>query len=92
MNKYDIKMMVTFQGEIEAESEADAEQKAWELWGTESDAEISYDGVYSIDVKDLGEICEDCEEAENNCFCEEEEEEEDEDDSEEEEEEEEEEE
>ena len=74
MNKYNIKMMVTFQGEIEAESEADAEQKAWELWGTESDAEISYDGVYSIDVDDLGEICEDCEEGENNCSCEEEEE------------------
>ena len=77
MNKYNIKMMVTFQGEIEAESEADAEQKAWELWGTESDAEISYDGIYSIDVEDLGSECEECGETHDEMVeCEEEEEEE----------------
>jgi hypothetical protein len=71
MNKYNIKMKIDFQGEIEAESEKEAEDKAWLAWGANSDAEISYDGVYSIDVEDLGEICSECEEGADNCDCEE---------------------
>ena len=74
-NKYNIKMKIDFQGEIVAESEAEAEALAWSSWGENSDAVISYDGVYSIDVDDLGEICENCDEGEENCECEEEEEE-----------------
>ena len=74
--KFYVKMMVEFEGEIEADSQGDAERKSWELWGVEADAQIGYSGVYSIDVEDLGEVCEDCEEGADNCECEEEEEEE----------------
>lgn len=75
MGKYFVKMKVDFAGTIEADSKADAEQKAWDLWGAESDAEISYDGVYSIDAEDV--TCEGgCGEAEEDCQCEEEDEEE----------------
>ena len=72
-NKFYVKMKVYFQGYIEADSKAEAEEKAWTAWGTESDAEISYDGVYSIDVDDLGEICENCENGADECECEDEE-------------------
>jgi len=75
MNKYNIKMTISFQGEIQAETEADAEQMAWGIWGAESDAEISYDCVEKIVVDDLGTMCELCEEGADNCECEEEEEE-----------------
>jgi hypothetical protein len=74
-NKYNIKMRIDFQGEIEAESEAEAEALAWTKWGANSDDEISYDGVYSIDVDDLGEICAECDQGADQCECEEEEEE-----------------
>ena len=77
MNKYYVKMMVEFEGEIEAESQDDAEQKSWTEWGAESDAAISYSGVYSVDVEDLGEICSECEEGADNCECEDEDEEDD---------------
>ena len=55
MPKFYIKMRVDFSGEIEAESEADAESKSWTLWGDEAGAEIGYDGVYSIDVEEIEE-------------------------------------
>lgn len=74
MAKFYIKMRVDFCGEIEAESEADAESKAWTAWGDTADAEIQYDGVYSIDVEAL-ETCKECGETEDHCECEEEEEE-----------------
>jgi len=65
-------MKIDFQGEIIAESQEEAEQLAWDKWGENSDAEISYDGVASIKVDDLGEICDNCEEVQDNCECEEE--------------------
>ena len=74
MGKYYVRMKVEFSGTIEAKSEADAERKAWDLWGADSDSEISYDGVYSIDAEDV--TCEGCGEAEEDCECEEEEDEE----------------
>jgi hypothetical protein len=70
MNKYYVKMKIDFCGYIEAESESEAESKAWTAWGDSSDAEIHYDGVYSIDVDDMGAICEGCEEGEDECSCE----------------------
>ncbi len=55
MATYDVKMMIEFSGEIEADSEAEAEQKAWTSWGDTMDSEITYDGVYSIDVEEIEE-------------------------------------
>ena len=55
MAKYYVKMMIEFSGEIEAESETDAEHKAWTSWGDTHDNDIVYDNVYSIDVEELEE-------------------------------------
>ena len=55
MPRYYVEMKIDFAGEIEAESEEDAEQKAWTSWGETYDSPIVYDGVYSIDVELLGE-------------------------------------
>jgi hypothetical protein len=55
MPRYYVEMKIDFAGEIEAESEADAEQKAWTSWGETYDSPITYDGVYSIDVEQLDE-------------------------------------
>ena len=73
MNKYYIQMRVSFSSEIEAESEAQAEALAYSGWGETADALIQYDGIYNIDVEDLGEICSECEEIQDNCECEEDE-------------------
>lgn len=53
MPKYYIEMRIDFSGEIEAESKEDAEQKAWSAWGDSMDDEITYAGVYSVDVEEL---------------------------------------
>jgi hypothetical protein len=53
MPKFYVEMRIDFAGEIEADSAEHAEQLAWTSWGDNSDAEISYDNVYSIDVKEL---------------------------------------
>ena len=53
MPKYYVKMMIEFAGEIEADSEESAEQKAWTSWGDTMDSEITYDGVYSIEVEEI---------------------------------------
>jgi hypothetical protein len=53
MPKYYVKMMIEFAGELEASSEEDAEQKAWTSWGDTMDNEITYDGVYSVDVEEI---------------------------------------
>jgi len=55
MPKYYVNMMIEFAGEIEADSKEDAEQKAWTSWGDTMDNDITYDGVYSIDVEELDE-------------------------------------
>jgi hypothetical protein len=53
MPKYYVKMRIDFAGEIEAESEDAAEALAWTSWGDSMDNEITYDGVYSIDVEEI---------------------------------------
>jgi hypothetical protein len=55
MPKYFVEMRIDFNGEIEADSAEHAEQLAWTSWGDNSDAEISYDNVYDISVKELDE-------------------------------------
>jgi hypothetical protein len=62
MPRYEVKMMIEFSGELEADSAEDAEQKAWTSWGDTMDNDITYDGVYSIDVDELDEDEEDEEE------------------------------
>ena len=74
MNKYYVKMSVHFNAEIEAESKEAAEEMAWTGWGESSDSFITYDGVDYINVEDMGEICEDCNEVQDQCDCEDEEE------------------
>ncbi len=56
MPKYYVNMMIEFAGEIEADSKEDAEQKAWTSWGDTMDNDITYDGVYSIDVEEVEEV------------------------------------
>jgi hypothetical protein len=53
MTKYYVEMMVEFSGEIEADSREQAEELAWTSWGDSMDNEITYDGVYSIEVAEV---------------------------------------
>lgn len=55
MGRYYVKMRIDFAGELEAESAEAAEQLAWTSWGDTMDSEITYDGVYDIDVEELEE-------------------------------------
>ena len=48
MGKYYVQTIVTFGGEVEADSEEEAEQKGWE-W----EDELLYEGVYSIQVEEM---------------------------------------
>jgi hypothetical protein len=59
MPKYYVEMRIDFNGEIEAESAEEAEKLAWTSWGDTMDNDITYDGVYSIDVSELDEEDED---------------------------------
>lgn len=63
--RYYVTARVDFAGHIEAESEEEAEQKAWTAWGDTMDNDLTYDGVYSIDVEE--------DEDESNIFADEEE-------------------
>ena len=51
MAKFAVTTMVTFYGEIEADSPEDAESAGWE-WESE---DFTYDGVYSIEVTEMEE-------------------------------------
>lgn len=53
MATFEVNMMVEFSGEIEADSAEQAEQLAWTAWGESSAAQLTYDGVYSIDVEEV---------------------------------------
>ena len=64
MPKYYIEMMIEFSGEIEADTAEQAEQLAWESWGDTRDADITYDGVHSIEVEEIEEEEDDEETAE----------------------------
>lgn len=59
MPKYYVKMRIDFAGYLEADSEDEAEKLAWTSWGDTMDNEITYDGVYSIDVEEVEEDEED---------------------------------
>ena len=48
-------MRVDFAGYLEADSEDEAEKLAWTSWGDTMDNDITYDGVYSIDVEEVEE-------------------------------------
>jgi hypothetical protein len=53
MPKYYVKMRIDLDGEIEADSMHEAEQLAYTSWGDSVTDDISYDGVYSIDVEEI---------------------------------------
>jgi len=55
MAKFYVKVRVDFAGEIEAENQDEAEKLAYTSWGDTMDSEISFDGIYSIDVEELDE-------------------------------------
>lgn len=55
MTKFYVKVRVDFAGEIEAENQDEAEKLAYTSWGDTMDSEISFDGIYSIDVEELDE-------------------------------------
>lgn len=65
MPRYNVEMMIQFAGEIEADSEEEAEKLAWTSWGETYDSPIVYDGVYSIDVEEIEEYDEDEEDEED---------------------------
>lgn len=55
MPKFYVKMTVAFAGEIEADTEAEAEKLAWTSWGDTLDADLTYDGVDEISVEEIEE-------------------------------------
>jgi hypothetical protein len=55
MPRYYVKMRIDFDGEIEADSMHEAELAASQSWGDTVTADISFDGIYSIDVEELEE-------------------------------------
>ena len=55
MPRYYVNMMIEFSGEIEADNEEDAEQKAWTSWGDTMDSDITYSNVDSIEVEEIEE-------------------------------------
>jgi hypothetical protein len=59
MPKYYVEMKIDFAGEIEADSKEDAERLAAQSWGDTVNAEIGFDGIYSIDVEELEDEDED---------------------------------
>ena len=65
--RYYVTARVDFAGHIEADSEEEAEQKAWTAWGDTMDNDLTYDGVYSIDVEEDPEY-EDEDEDEQGCY------------------------
>lgn len=55
MAKFNVTMTIEFAGEIEADSEHEAEQLAWTSWGDTYDNPIQYQCVESIDVEEIEE-------------------------------------
>ena len=52
MGRYYVTMTVDFAGHIEADSEEEAEEKAWTAWGDTMDKDLTYDGVNEIRVEE----------------------------------------
>lgn len=59
MPRYNVKMRIDFEGEIEADSMHEAEQLAHTSWGDSMTDDIVFDGIYSIDLEELDEDNED---------------------------------
>lgn len=55
MAKFYVEMLIEFSGEIEADSEEQAEELAWTAWGDTMDSDLTFDNVLSIDVKEVEE-------------------------------------
>ena len=55
MARFEVKMLIEFEGEIEADTAEEAEQKAWTSWGDTLDNDITYSGVDSIEVEEIEE-------------------------------------
>ena len=72
MRKYYVTIQVNYSGELEANSEQEAEQLAWVSY-YEENAPLQYESVEEIKVEELPH-CETCDNPENECECEEEEE------------------
>jgi hypothetical protein len=53
MARFYVKMRIDFAGEIEAESKEAAEELAYTSWGDTMDNDITYDGVYDMDIEEL---------------------------------------
>ena len=53
MPRYNVKMRIDFEGEIEADSMHEAEQLAHTSWGDSMTDDITFDGIYSIDLDEL---------------------------------------
>jgi hypothetical protein len=58
MPKYYVQVQVNYSGEIEADSEAHAEELAWSAYYGDDPA-LEYDSVESIDVEEIEEEDED---------------------------------
>ena len=72
MRKYYVKVQVNYDGDIWANSEAEAEQLAWHSYYGDN-ATLQYDSVESIDLEEY-DHCEECDNPEDECECEEDEE------------------
>jgi hypothetical protein len=59
MPRYYVKMRIDFDGEIEADSMHEAELAASQSWGDSMTDDISFDGIYSIDVEEIEDEDED---------------------------------
>ena len=71
MRKYYVKVQVNYDGDIWANSEAEAEQLAWHSYYGDN-ATLQYDSVESIDLEEY-DHCEECDNTEDECECEDEE-------------------
>jgi hypothetical protein len=75
MKKYNVKVQVNYEGDIYANSEAEAEELAWHSYYGDN-ATITYDSVESIDVDEY-DVCDVCDQdLEEFCECPDEEDEE----------------
>lgn len=73
MRRYEVKIQVNYIGDIEANSEAEAEEMAWHSYYGDN-ATLQYDSVESIEVDEY-DVCDTCGNDEQEyCECEPEEE------------------
>ena len=59
MPRYYVKMRIDFDGEVEADSMQEAELAASQSWGDSVSDDISFDGIYSIDLEEIEDEDED---------------------------------